>query len=117
MILTMNARRFQRTHHLTGMGSSLNASKDIGMGVSGFALTCGSEPVVDAVCPAVVGSRRTGRLLDAGSDREDRFSAVCYVGDTRLSFCEKDDDSILHIHHLCRIVSHRNKEVDVRNPS
>ena len=61
-ILTMNARRFQRTHHLSGMGSSLNATKDIGTGVSGFALTCGSEPVVGAVCTAVVGSCRIWSL-------------------------------------------------------
>ena len=46
VVLTMNARRFQRTHLLGRMGSSLNASKDIGMGVTDFALTCGSEPVV-----------------------------------------------------------------------
>ena len=32
MVLTVNARRFQRTHPLSGMGSPLNASKDIGMG-------------------------------------------------------------------------------------
>ena len=38
MILTMNARRFQRTHPLSGTGSALNASKDIGMGVSDIAL-------------------------------------------------------------------------------
>ena len=38
MILTMDARRFQRTHLLSGMGSSLNASKDIGMGVVDLAL-------------------------------------------------------------------------------
>ena len=34
MILTMNARRFQRTHLLSGMGSSLDASRDVGMGVA-----------------------------------------------------------------------------------
>ena len=83
MILTMDARRLQRTHPLCGMGSSLNTSKNVGMGVTDFALTCGSEPVVDAVCTAAVGSTRTGRVLDAGSDREDRSSDVCYVGDTR----------------------------------
>ena len=57
------------------------------MGVSGFALTCGSEPVVGAVRTAVSGSSRIGRLLDAGSDREGRSSDVRHVGDTRLSFC------------------------------
>ena len=36
------------------------------MGVTDLALTCGSEPVMDAVCTAVVGSARTGRVLDAG---------------------------------------------------
>ena len=38
---------------------------------------------MDAGRTAVVGSTRTGRVLDAGSDREDRSSDVCYVGDTR----------------------------------
>ena len=91
----MNTRRFQRTHLLRGMGDySLNASKDAGMGVADLAPTCESEPVVDAVCTAEVGSDRTGRVLDGGSAREDRSSDVCYVGDTRQSFSEKDDDSI-----------------------
>ena len=86
MLLTMTARRFQRTHLLRGMGSSLNAPKDIGIGV---------------MCAAVVGSVRAGRVPNAGSDREDRSSDVCYVGDTRQSFSEKDNASILHTHHLC----------------
>ena len=72
------------------------------MGFSDLALACGSESVVDAVCTAVVGSARTGRVHDAFSDREDTSSDVCYVGDTRKSFSEKDDDSIPHTHHLCR---------------
>ena len=59
------------------------------MGASDLALTCGSEPVVDAVCTAVVGAARTGRVLDAGSAREDRSSDVCCIGDTRQSFSEK----------------------------
>ena len=46
VVLTMNARRFQSQHPLSGMGSSLNASKDIGLGVTDLALTCESEPVV-----------------------------------------------------------------------
>ena len=33
-VLTMNARRFQRTHPLSEMGPALNASKDIDMGVT-----------------------------------------------------------------------------------
>ena len=83
MILTIDARGFQRTHLLRGMGSSINASKDISMQVTDLALTCGSEPVVGAVCTAVNGFARTGRAHDAGSDREDRSYDVCYVGDTR----------------------------------
>ena len=82
MILTMNARRFQRTHPLSGMGSSLNASKGVRMGVTGLAPICTSEPVLDAGCTAVIGSART-RALDAGSAREGRSSDVCFVGDTR----------------------------------
>ena len=51
------------------------------MGVTDFAPTCGSEPVVDGVCTAVVGLARTGRALDAGSGREDKSSDVCCVGE------------------------------------
>ena len=64
------------------------------MGVDDFALTCGSEPVMNAVCTAVVGSARSGRLRDAGSDREGTSSDMCCVGDTQKSFSENDDDSI-----------------------
>ena len=99
MVLTMNARRFQRTHPLRGMGDySLNRQRILIWEL----LTCGSEPVIDAVCTAVVGSARTGRTLDAGSAREDRSSDVYCVGDTRQSFFEKDDDSIQHTHHICQ---------------
>ena len=68
MILTMNARRFQRTDPLSGLGSS----QDICMGVPDLALTSGSVPVMDAVCTSEVGSTRIGRVLDGASDREDR---------------------------------------------
>ena len=102
-ILTMNARRFQRTHLLRGVGDYvLNASKDTGMVVADLAPTCESEPVVDAVCAAEVGSDRPGRVLDRGSAREDRSSDLSYVGDTQQSFSAEDDDSILHTHHLYR---------------
>ena len=70
----MNARRFQITHPLSGMRSSLDASKDIAMGNGDLALTCGSEPVVGPACSCI---------LEASSDREDRSLDVCYVGDTR----------------------------------
>ena len=40
VVLTMIARRFQRTHPLSGKGLSLKASKDIGMGVSGRSVYC-----------------------------------------------------------------------------
>ena len=49
VVFTTNARRFQRTHPLSGMESSLSASRDIGKVVTDFKLTCGSEPVMDAV--------------------------------------------------------------------
>ena len=86
MVLTMNARRFQRTHLLSGTCSSLNASKDIGMGVVDFAPTCGSEPMVDGVRTAVVGSDRTSRVLDASSGREDESSDKCCVGENTIVF-------------------------------
>ena len=52
------------------------------MGVTDLALVCESEPMMDAVFSAVVGSART-RVLNASSDREDRSSDVCYVDDSR----------------------------------
>ena len=86
MVLTMNARRSQRTHLLSDMGSLLNASKDTGMGVIDFAHICGSESTVDAVHPTVVDSACAGLELDAGSGHKVRSSDVCSVGDTRYSF-------------------------------
>ena len=68
---------------MSGMGSSLNASKATAMQVADFALICGSEPVINAVCSAVVVLARTGRVVDSGSDREDRSSDGCHVGDAR----------------------------------
>ena len=37
---------------------------------------------MEAVCTAVVGSVSSG-VLEEGSDREDRSSDICHVGDTR----------------------------------
>ena len=54
MILTMNARQFQRTHPLSGMGSSLNASEDFGMGVTDLAPVCNTDTVMDAMYTAIV---------------------------------------------------------------
>ena len=68
---------------MSGIGSSLNASKDVGVGVTDFVFTCGSEPVMDTMCTAVVVSARTGRMLDGDSDRGDRSFDLCYVGETR----------------------------------
>ena len=102
--------RFQRTHLLSGMGSSLNASEDIGAGVSD--LTPIPSPVVDAGYTAVVGSA-CPCVVEADSDCEDRSSDVGYVGDTRWSFSVKNDDVILHSHHLSQIVPHRNKNITV----
>ena len=87
MVLTMNARRFQRTHPLRGMGDyGVNASRNIDMEVIAFASTCGSEPVVDGVRTAVVGSDRTGRVLDASSGRKDESSDVSCVGEKTIVF-------------------------------
>ena len=82
---------------LSGAGSSLNASKDVGMGVTDLALVCGSEPVMDAGNTAVVGSA-CPCVFEAGSDCEDRSSDVCYVGDTLWSFSVKK-------HHLALVIS------------
>ena len=84
MIFTVNARRFQRTHPSRGMGDcSLNASKDIDMGIIYLSLIV-NKPVIDAVKTAVVGSDRTSRELDAGSMREDESSDVCCVGENTI---------------------------------
>ena len=68
---------------------SLNASKNVGIEAVDLTTSCGSEPVVDGVRTAVVGSDRTCRVLDAGSGREDETSEVCCVGERRQSFSEK----------------------------
>ena len=47
------------------------------------------------------------------SDREDRSSDVCHSGDARWSFSEKDNDSMLHTHHLSRTESHRKNSVQL----
>ena len=70
MVLTMNARRFQRTHPLT-------------VGVVDFAHVCGLESMVDAVRATVVGSACAGLEFDAGSGHKVRSSDVCSIGDTR----------------------------------
>ena len=88
MILTMNAPRFQRTHLLSGVGSSPNASKDTGMGITD--ITPISAPVIDGGYTAVVGSV-CPFVFEAGSGCKDRSSDVCSVGDTRLSVSENDD--------------------------
>ena len=94
---------------MSGIGDySLNTSKDVALGVTGLAPICESDPVADANYLAVVDSA-CSCVFEAGSDREDKSSYVCYVGDTRQSFSVRDDDSILHTHHLSRIVSHRSR--------
>ena len=49
------------------------------MGVTDLVFTCGSEPVLDA-CAAVVGSARTGRALDAGSDLQTYATLATHDG-------------------------------------
>ena len=95
IVLTISARRFQRTHPFSGMGLSLDASMDIGMEVTD--LTPISELVMDAGFTAVVGSA-VPCLFKAGSDCKDRSSDVCYVGDTRQSF------SIKMMTSLCTVI-------------
>ena len=84
MVLTMNAR-FQRTHPLSGVGSSLNASKEIGMGVTD--LTPISEPVTAGGYTAVVGSA-CPCVFGAGSDYKDGSSDLLWRL-TIVILCEK----------------------------
>ena len=88
MVLTINSQRFQRTHPFRGMGdSSLNAPKDVAMG-----LTC-LAPIVNQIQwlaqDSAVDGSACSCVLETGSAREDRSSDVCNVGDTRKSFSEK----------------------------
>ena len=85
MILTMNARRFQRSHLLSGMGSSLGASKENGR----EALTLRS-PVDPSQVLQWSAQLALVAYLNPGSYREDRSSIA----------------SCTFIHLLCRIVSH-----------
>ena len=63
---------------------SLNASKDIDMGIIDPVLTCGSEPKMDAMHSTLVGSACAGLVFDAGC-HEVRSSDVSSVCDTRKS--------------------------------
>ena len=92
------------------------------MGVIDFVPSCGSEPVMDAVCTAMVGSGRTGRALDAGFGREDESSNVFCAGETRQSFCENKWMTMACTLVICiiqherlisvDIVPHRNKNIE-----
>ena len=88
---------------MCGMGTSTRSSKDfgIGQGLVDPVLTCGSEPKMDAVQTAVVGSVCAGLVLDAGR-HEVRSSDVCSVGDTRCHSLKDVVVIIMHTHHLCR---------------
>ena len=60
--------------------------------------------VRNALRTAVVGSARTGREHNAGSDRVDRSSDVCFVGDTRESFFDNGDALIIFVE-SCQIAT------------
>ena len=72
MVPTMNARRFQTTHALSGTGSLLNASKDIGMGNTGLVPI--SEPLIDARKTPVVAYLK--QALSARTDLRWRHMTV-----------------------------------------
>ena len=118
MILTMNARRFQRTHFCVEWEIIHSTRQGIfWYGVTDLALACGSEPVVDAECTAVVGSTFTGPVLDAGSVCEDRPSDTLATHDSHS--LKKDNRDPAHSSFLPNntrsswqfyIVSHRNKK-------
>ena len=80
MVLSMNARRFQRPHPLRGAGTSTSASNDFGTGIIDTVLTCGSEPRMGAVLSTngwlCLRWFRTRRRWSRASDE-------CTVGDTR----------------------------------
>ena len=80
MILTMNVHSRENIFRMELDPHS--SRQKILVGINDLELTCGSEPVMDKVCTAMVGSARTGRVCDAGSDREGRCSEVCHFGDT-----------------------------------
>ena len=82
MVLTVNARRFQRTLLLRGMW-------------------IGGQCLTQCVL-AVVGSARTGLVLDAGFDREGTDLPTHASLATHDRHSLKHDDSILHTHRLCR---------------
>ena len=61
----------------------------------GMGILINITPISKPVSTAVVGSGASC-VFEAGSDRKDGSSYVCYVGDTRWSLSVKNDDIILH---------------------
>ena len=78
-------------------------------GSSWSCASCESDPALDAKYSVVVVSA-CSCVFEAGSDRADRSSDACNVGDTRKSLSEQHVDSILRSRHLVQILSHRNIE-------
>ena len=80
MNLIMSARRFQRTHLLSRMESSLNVSENIDMGIIVLTPISKSEneatyaAVIDTACPCV---------FEVDSDCKNKSCDVCYVDGTR----------------------------------
>ena len=68
---------------MSGMVSSLSASKDTGVGVIDLAHICESESVVNTVHATVVGSAYADLELDLDSGHRVRSSNVHSVSDTR----------------------------------
>ena len=99
MVLTINSQRFQRTHPFRGMGdSSLNAPKDVAMG-----LTC-LAPIVNQIqwlaqgIQQWMGQLALAYLKLAPLARTDLPTYATLV--THESHSLKNDDSILHTHHV-----------------
>ena len=83
-ILTMSVRPFQRTHLIFTQRVKGHHTGDID-----FAPTCGSEPGVGGVRTAMVGSDRTGRVLDAALGARTNLLMYAVLARTRQSVLKK----------------------------
>ena len=106
LTLTMNARRFQRTHPLSGMGSSLNASKDVGVGVTDFAPIVNQSQCLTWQWLVQLALAYLYQALIARSGLSTR--SVLATHDCHS--LQKKDDRILHTHPslLYRVTSQQN---------
>ena len=99
MILTMNGRRFKRAHPVSGMGSLLSTSKDVGLEVIDREdqIQCWTQCVLQWLAQLALVLNST-QVLVTRSDLP-MYALLATHGSLSL---KNDDVIIMNTHHLCR---------------